>query len=114
MVFCALTVVAGAIVAGVISVVAYVGTVDLARDAARAAALNPADTLAAVDAVVKARGDDAEDVTVAVDAGTTATAAETVGTVTVRVTRNLRFIDVTATAVIVAEPVAGSDVSAGR
>lgn len=99
--FTALTAVVGLIVAGVVTVASYLGAVDLARDAARAAALDPGNAAGAASSVVAAADEDA---TVSVDAGSGAS-----GTlITVQVTREGRLFDLSATAFIVAEPADGA------
>lgn len=96
MVFTALTAVVGLVVAGVVTVASYLGTVDLARDAARAAALDPGNAVTAATSFVAAADADAR---VSVTGGGT-----TGGTLTVQVTSPGRLFDLSATAVIVAEP----------
>lgn len=96
MVFTALTVVAGLVVAGTVTVASYLGTVDLARDAARAAALDPGNALTAATSVVGSADADAR---VSVTSGGTVG-----GTLTVQVTAPGRLFDLSATSVIVTEP----------
>jgi len=92
-VFTALTAVVGMVVAGVVTVASYLGAVDLARDAARAASLDPANAEAVV-----------ADLVGKVDSQARASVTVT-DTVTVRVTRPGRLFNLTATAVTVPEPV---------
>jgi hypothetical protein len=92
-VFTALTAVVGMVVAGVVTVASYLGAVDLARDAARAASLDPANAEAVV-----------ADLVGKVDSQAMASVTVT-DTVTVRVTRPGRLFNLTATAVTVPEPV---------
>ena len=95
--FTALTVVVGLVVAGIVTVASYLGAVDLARDAARAAALDPGNATGAASSVVSSVDADAQ---VSVSGG------EGAGTdlITVQVTRPGHLFDLSATAVIVAEP----------
>jgi len=95
--FTALTVVVGLVVAGIVTVASYLGAVDLARDAARAAALDPGNATGAASSVVSSVDADAR---VSVSGGGVA------GTdlITVQVTRPGHLFDLSATAVIVAEP----------
>ncbi|WP_417288373.1 TadE family type IV pilus minor pilin [Corynebacterium variabile] len=95
--FTALTVVVGLVVAGFVTVASYLGVVDLARDAARAAALDPGNATGAASSVVSSVDADAQ---VSVSGGGGA------GTdlITVQVTRPGHLFDLSATAVIVAEP----------
>ncbi|AGP31725.1 TadE family type IV pilus minor pilin [Corynebacterium terpenotabidum] len=98
-VFTALTAVVGLIVAGMVTVASYLGAVDLARDAARAAALDPQDAATTATAVVRDADPEAQ---VSVTGGG---AGELI---TVKVTKPGRLFDLSATAVIVAEPVGAS------
>jgi hypothetical protein len=100
--FTALTVVVGLVVAGIVTVASYLGAVDLARDAARAAALDPGNASGAASSVVS--GVDA-DARVSVSSGGDGTGTDLI---TVQVTRPGRLFDLSATAVIVAEPAAES------
>jgi hypothetical protein len=100
----AMTAVVGLIVAGIVTVASYLGVVDLARDAARAAALDPGAAAAAAQHVVT--GADAEAAVTVTGDGEPAGSGPA-QTVTVRVTRPGRLFDISATSVIVAEPVDG-------
>ncbi|MEJ6550676.1 TadE family type IV pilus minor pilin [Corynebacterium sp. USCH3] len=98
-VFTALTAVIGLVVAGVLTVAAYLGAVGMARDGARAAALGD---VAAARAVVAERDPQAS---VAVDSGPLPTGPSGDQQLfSVRVTVPGRLFDVSATAVIVGEP----------
>lgn len=96
--FTALTAVVGLVVAGIVTVASYLGAVDLARDAARAAALDPGDASGAASSVVSQVDADAR-VSVSGDSGGTG------DLITVQITKPGRLFDLSATAVIVAEPV---------
>lgn len=95
MVFAALTAVVGVIVTGIVAAAAYLGVVDLARDAARAAALDPANATSAAEAVVAAAVSNSSKTSVSVDIGEV---------ITVTVAQGKWLFDLAATAVIVAEP----------
>lgn len=95
MVFAALTAVVGIVIAGIVAAAAYVGVVDLARDAARAAALDPVNATSAAEAVVAAASSASSKTSVSVDTGEV---------ITVTVTQGKWLFDLAATAVIVAEP----------
>lgn len=99
--FTALTAVVGLIVAGIVTVASYLGAVDLARDAARAAALDPGNASGAASSVVATADADTR-VAVSGGAGGAGGAGDLI---TVKVTRPGMLFDLSATAVIVAEPV---------
>lgn len=98
--FTALTVVVGLVVAGIVTVASYLGAVDLARDAARAAALDPGNASGAASSVVSSVDADAQ-VSVSGGGGDDGGGS---GLITVQVTRPGHLFDLSATAVIVAEP----------
>ena len=99
--FTALTVVVGLVVAGIVTVASYLGAVDLARDAARAAALDPGNASGAAFSVVSSVDADAQ---VSVSGGGGGDDGGGSGLITVQVTRPGHLFDLSATAVIVAEP----------
>ena len=99
--FTALTVVVGLVVAGIVTVASYLGVVDLARDAARAAALDPGNATGAASSVVSSVDADAQ---VSVSGGGGGDDGGGSGLITVQVTRPGHLFDLSATAVIVAEP----------
>lgn len=99
--FTALTVVVGLVVAGIVTVASYLGAVDLARDAARAAALDPGNASGAASSVVSSVDADAQ---VSVSGGGGGDDGGGSGLITVQVTRPGHLFDLSATAVIVAEP----------
>lgn len=99
--FTALTVVVGLVVAGIVTVASYLGAVDLARDAARAAALDPGNASGAASAVVSSVDADAQ---VSVSGGGGGDDGGGSGLITVQITRPGHLFDLSATAVIVAEP----------
>ena len=98
--FTALTVVVGLVVAGIVTVASYLAAVDLARDAARAAALDPGNASGAASSVVSSVDADAQ-VSVSGGGGDDGGGS---GLITVQVTRPGHLFDLSATAVIVAEP----------
>lgn len=99
--FTALTVVVGLVVAGIVTVASYLGAVDLARDAARAAALDPGNASGAASSVVSSVDADAQ---VSVSGGGGGDDGGGSGLITVQITRPGHLFDLSATAVIVAEP----------
>ncbi|WP_417287364.1 TadE family type IV pilus minor pilin [Corynebacterium variabile] len=99
--FTALTVVVGLVVAGIVTVASYLGAVDLARDAARAAALDPGNASGAASPVVSSVDADAQ---VSVSGGGGGDDGGGSGLITVQITRPGHLFDLSATAVIVAEP----------
>lgn len=99
--FTALTVVVGLVVAGIVTVASYLGAVDLARDAARAAALDPGNASGAASSVVSSVDADAQ---VSVSGGGGGDDGGGSGLITVQVTRPGHLFDLSATAIIVAEP----------
>ena len=99
--FTALTVVVGLVVAGIVTVASYLGAVDLARDAARAAALDPGNASGAASSVVSSVDADAQ---VSVSGGGGGDDGGGSGLITVQITRPGHPFDLSATAVIVAEP----------
>lgn len=103
MVFTALTAVIGLVVAGVIALATYLGAVGMARDAARAAALdNGAAARAAAGVIAESDPDARVTVQGAGPTDPTENGGQTLLRVTVTVPGTL--LDISASAVIVSEP----------